>query len=283
MQFSLKEMAMRANPGRRKRAVTIRDIAPPATFATNLFQSAYKPVVLLWTRYAERIAAEYERSLSALTTDAPIDIQALLDEAGSDLERLFIILDAALRDWTLRVETWQRGKWRGAVLSATGVDLQTVLGPEDMRETLEQTIAWNTSLVRDVSEQTRKRISDAVFSGLTERQPAREVAKTIREATGMARDRSQRIAADQLSKLSGALADERRREAGLTVWEWVHSGKRHPRSWHVQRGGHYYSDDRARIGAEVDGKIVEAEPDRGDLPSRPPYCGCRARSVLVFD
>ena len=98
----------------------------------------------------------------------------------------------------------------------------------------------------------------------------------------MARDRSQRIAADQLSKLTGALADERRREAGLSTWEWVHSGKRHPRSWHVQRNGRYFSEDKAMIGREVDGKTVEAPPSADDLPSRPPYCGCRSRSVLVF-
>ena len=282
MRIDLTALARRAKNPRRK-SITIRDVAPPAMLATDLYQAAYKPVVALWTRYAERIAAEYERSLSALTTDAPVDIQALLDEAGSELDRLFIILDAALRDWTLKTEAWSRGKWRGAVLSATGVDLQTVIGPEDVRETLDSYLTWNTQLVRDVSAQTRQRISNAVFAGLQNRTPAREVAKEIREATGLARDRSLRIASDQLSKLSGALADERRREAGLTVWEWVHSGKRHPRSWHVQRNGRYYSDDRARIGTEVDGKTVEAEPDRGDLPSRPPYCGCRARSVLVFD
>jgi predicted DCC family thiol-disulfide oxidoreductase YuxK len=282
VRFDLTELARRARNPRRK-SIAIRDAAPPTVLATNLYLAAYKPVVAQWTRYAERIAAEYERSLSAITTDAPIDIQALLDEAGSVLERLFIILDAALREWTLRVETWQRGKWRGAILSATGVDLQTVIGPEDVRETLESYLRWNTELVRDVSGQTRQRISNAVFAGLQNRTPAREVAAQIREATGLARDRSQRIAADQLSKLTGALADERRREAGLTTWEWRHSGKRHPRSWHVQRNGRYYSEDKAMIGKVVDGKTVEAPPSADDLPSRPPYCGCRSRSVLILD
>lgn len=280
-RFDLHAMAMRANPGRRKRVVPIRDIAPPATYASDLF-AIYKPVVALWTRYAERIAAEYERTLSALTTDAPADIQALLDEAGSELERLFIVLDAALRDFSLRVEAYQRGKWRGAVLSASGVDLQTVIGPEDVRETLESYLTWNTQLVRDVSAQTRQRISNSVFSGLQNRTPAREVAKEISEATGLARDRSLRIASDQLSKLTGALADERRREAGLDVWRWRHSGKRHPRESHRDRNNELYTDNRALVGKKVDGQVIRAAPEEKDRPSRPPYCGCRAQSELIF-
>ncbi|RSV15813.1 hypothetical protein CA235_07415 [Sphingomonas sp. ABOLF] len=251
--------------------------------ATDLYQAAYKPVVALWARYAERIAAEYERSLSALTTDAPVDIQALLDEAGSELERLFIILDAALRDWTLRVEAWQRGKWRGAVLSATAVDLQTVIGPEDVRETLESYLTWNTQLVRDVSAQTRQRISNAVFAGLQNRAPAREVAKEIREATGLARDRSLRIASDQLSKLSGALADERRREAGLDVWRWRWSHKKNGRAEHIARDGGLYTDNPALVGKSVGGEVIRAAPERGDRPSQKPYCGCRAQSELIFE
>lgn len=216
-------------------------------------------------------------------TDSPEDLQARLDAASSELERLFILLDSALRDWTVRTEAWHRDKWRGAVLSATGVDLGTMLGPEDVRETLASYLAWNSDLVRDVSAQTRKRISDAVFSGLQNRTPAREVAKSIREATGLARDRSQRNAADQLSKVSSALADERRRQAGISYWKWRHSGKLHPRVRHQDRDGNIYADTAAGAGGEVEGKTVLAPPEANDLPGRQPFCGCRSQSVLVLD
>jgi len=260
-------MAMRANPGRRKRTVTFRDITPPATLATNLFQSGYSPVIAMWTRYADRIIAEYERTLSELITDAPADINATLDAADSELQRLLLILRPAMRDWTVRVEGWFRGKWIGAALAASKVDLTTLLGPEDVQQTLEQVLEWNTNLVVDVSTQTRQRISNAVFAGLTNRTPAREVARDIREATGMARDRSLRIASDQLQKLSGALASERRRQASLTLWEWRSSHKKHFRREHAARDGKVYTDETAPK----------------DLPSQLPYCGCRERAVLTFE
>ncbi|TKD52117.1 hypothetical protein FBR43_05160 [Sphingomonas baiyangensis] len=265
----------------RRRAIPIRDIAPPATLASSLYAS-YSRVVQLWQRRAERIIAEYERTVDSMTTDSPADIQGEIEQAQSEFERLFLDIVPELHDWVIRTEAWTRGQWRGAVLSATGVDLSTLLGPEDVRDTLESYIAWNTDLIRDVSAQTRKRIGDRIFSGLTERKPAREVAREIREAVAMSRDRSLRVASDQLSKLTSNLAAERRREAGLSVFEWRHSRKRHPRTEHQARDGNYYSEDPALVGKRVDGKTIRADPPRGDRAGMPPFCGCRERSVLVF-
>lgn len=282
-RFNLAAMTKRRNPGLRRKSVRLRDIVPPATLATDLYRSAYAPVVQAWSEAADRIIAEYARTLAQITHDAPADVQGQVDQAASLLQRLILSLTPSLRRWALRVEGWYRGKWRGAVLSATGVDLQTMIGPEDVRDTLEATIARNVALVRNVSDQAQARIADAVFRGLTQRLPANDVAKEIRGAVDMARTRARNIAADQLSKLSGALADERRREAGLPIWEWVHSGKRHPRSWHLARNGNYYSDDPGAVGTEVDGKTVNAPPEESDRPSRPPFCGCRSLGVVVFE
>lgn len=265
MRYDLAAMARRQRNVRR-RSVTLRDIVPPATLATDLYQAAYRPIIELWQRATPRILAEYERTIAAMTTDSPADVQREIDEADTLLQRLVLLLRPALTDWVTRVEAWQRGKWRGAVLSATGVDLQTLIGPEDARETLETALEWNVNLVRDVGEQARQRISNAVFDGLRNRTPAREVATSISEATGMARRRSLGIASDQLTKLTSSLASERRREAGLDKWEWRHSGKRHPREDHRARNGKQYTDETAPK----------------DLPGRLPYCGCRELAVLEF-
>jgi len=276
VRYDLPALARRATNPRRK-SVAFRDIIPPASLATNLFQSGYAPIVAMWTRYADRIIAEYERSLSALTTDAPADINATLEQADTELQRLLLVLRPAMRDWTVRVEGWFRGKWIGAALAASKVDLATLLGPEDVQQTLEQVLEWNTNLVVDVSTQTRQRISNAVFAGLTNRTPAREVARDIREATGMARDRSLRIAADQATKLTSALAEERQRQAGISQVEWKSSHKRHARPHHAARDGKVYDLD---THTPVDGG--EAVP-ADDWVGRPPYCGCRSLARLTFE
>lgn len=280
MKFDLRAMARRS---RRKSFVVFRDIRPPATFASDLFAAVYAPAVAIWTRRTDAILAEYERSLSALTTDAASDINGQLDQAENEFLRLVLSLRAAMDEWAYRVERWQRGKWIGAALAASDVDLSTMLTVNDVAQPLEAAIEWNVSLVKDVSAQTRQRIGTAVFDGLRNRTPAREVAAKVREATGMARDRSTRIASDQLSKLTAALNTERRTQAGLSVYSWRHSGKLHARVWHKDRDGNLYSSDPDMIGRVVEGKTVSQEVAADDRPGRPPFCGCRELSVLVFD
>ncbi len=280
MKYDLKAMIQRSAKVRRK-AIVIRDTPMPAVLASDLYAAGYKPVLALIDRYAAIVNAEYQRSLSALITDSGDDLTNIFERMGQELASLVLLLRPAMRDWTIRVENRSRAAWRGAVLSATNVDLQTMLGPEDVAQTLETTIAWNVALVRDVGEQARQKISSAVFSGLTNRTPARDVAKEIRTATGFARDRSLRIASDQLSRVSSTLADERRRAAGISTWEWIHSAKLHPRLAHIARNGHVYSDDKEDVGKMINGKTVEAVP-----PTRPGQeiaCGCRARSVISFE
>jgi hypothetical protein len=275
-------MARRARNPRRK-SITLRDIAPPAVMASDLYQAAYAPVVALWQRAGERIAVEYERTLSGMTRDSADDLRSLLEQATDEFARLFLLLRPGIAQWAIGVERWQRTKWRGAVLSATGVDVGTMIGPETARETLATYIEWNVALVKDVSAEAQKRISTAVFEGLTTRRPAREVAATIRESTAMTKRRSVGIASDQLSKATSALADERRREAGLDLWQWKHSMKLHPRAEHKVRDGDIYSDTSDAVGTTVEGKVVKAAPDDGDRPGRKPWCGCRSLGVLVFD
>lgn len=276
MRYDLATLARRQRNIRRS-SIVLRDIAPPSTLATDLFRGSYLPVITAWTDALPRIEAAYARTLSEITQDSPADVRAEIDGAAAAIDRLVLLLSPGLRSWTLRVEQWHRSRWRDAVLSATGVDLQTMIGAGDMRAPIETAIEWNTSLIRDVSDQARQRISNAVFDGLRNRTPAREVAKSIREAADMGRARSVRIASDQLSKLTGALAEERQREAGIEKVKYRHSGKLHPRTNHKARDGKIFY---LETHAPVDGG--PAVPN-GDWVQQPPFCGCRTQAVITFD
>lgn len=304
MNIDLAQMTRRArNP--RRTSIVIRDIVPPTMLATDLYRAVYAPVVAIWDRAGSSIIAEYQRTAdvnhsAAMTAplasasqsdsnpararfrDSAADIQASIDAAQSEFERLVLQLTAALDRWGISTERWSRNKWRDAVLAATGVDLGTLIGPEDVRATIAQYLEWNTALIRDVSAQARQRISNAVFSGLQNNAPVRDVARDIREATGMARRRSIGIAADQSSKITSALAAERRRQVGLTIYKYRHSGKRHPRAEHVARNGKLYGETRADAGGEVDGQRVNDPIPQGRRAGQEPWCGCREQGVLVL-
>lgn len=275
MKFNLATLARRQGL---KRSTTIRDIRPPAMFAVNLFNAAYVDIVKVWEEAAPLIIAEYRRSLSELTTDAPSDLENIFAEAERRTGAIFFSLKPAIERWTLFVERWHRQKWTAAVLSASRVDLSTMIGASDVRMSLETSIANNVGLVRSVSDETRLKMSQAVFDGFRNRTAADDVAKRIREVSGMGRARARRVAGDQLAKLTASLADERRRQAGMTEWEWLWSHKLHGREEHIARDGRVYSDDPANVGGTVNGKTIHAPPN--DRPAVLPYCGCRSRSVI---
>lgn len=272
MRYSLRTLWRRqANP--RRNEVVLRKVQVPSTFASDLYASAYRPVMAAWEGALPAIVAEYERSLAEIVTDSPTDTAAVIERVDATLAALLITIRARISEWSRRLELHHRRKWRGAVLTATKVDIGTLVGAGDMRMPLEAAIERNVALVRNVSEQARQRISDSVFRGFQRRAAPREVAKELRGAVEMGRRRALNIAADQTVKLASALNDERRREAGLTTWEWVHSGKLHPREEHVARNGKRYDDD-ARSGPH--------KPPE-DRPGEKPFCGCTSRAVLTLD
>lgn len=266
MKFDLAELARRKT-NRRKRVVTFRAILTTKAQGDSL-ALIYLRTVAIIAKHAPRVVEIFGRTLEQkLKTDSVDELSTEIDDMGRALNRLVLELTPDLRRWAFHVEQWHRGKWQRAVLDAVSVDLDTMLGSDDEGETIDAFVERNVALVRNVSEEARARIADSVFRGFQQRQPATVIAKEIREATGMARARSIRIASDQVTKLSSALDAERRRQAGLDEWKWRHSGKLHFRPAHLARDGHLYTDETAPA----------------DLPGQLPYCGCVAQAVLTFD
>jgi uncharacterized protein with gpF-like domain len=283
MRIPLAQMTKRARPASRKRAITLQPITLPATRATDLYRQAYAPIIEIWQNALPAIEAEYARSLSALQTDSAATLEAEIERSANLAGAVILSIRQRVEGWARLAEAYHRARWRRTVQAATTVDLATLIGPQDVRETLETVIARNVGLIRSVSDETRRRIGDAVFRGLQARTPPREVAKEIAQAVGMGRKRALRVAADQNVKLSSALNEERRRQAGIDSWTWVHSRKRHPRPEHEVRDGFLYSEDPTRVGSEYEGKLVRRPPDKADWPGQAPYCGCTSRAVLILE
>ncbi|KQX18406.1 MULTISPECIES: minor capsid protein [unclassified Sphingomonas] len=257
-----------------RRAVTLRPIVPTQAMATDL-AAVYAPAWQVWRDHSAAIMAAYDPTPLAMD-GAPLTMDATIhdspDQAASEIEstardflsRLIVEITPALRRWAVRAEQIHREKWAAAIEAGTGVDLSTVLLAGETRETVEAFVARNVALVRNVSDQAQSRISDAVFRGYQNRTPAREVAKEVREATGMGRARAVRIAGDQNAKLSAALDLQRQAEAGLDQYRWRHSHKAHPRAVHKAR----------------DGKLFKLGEPAGDTPGQAPFCGCRAQAWI---
>jgi SPP1 gp7 family putative phage head morphogenesis protein len=257
-----------------RRDVTLRPIEPTQAHAKEL-AALYLPIVRAWAEGIEAIMAGYTLpTVDALTLDEPADQQAAIDRTAEEVSRLIVAFGVGIERLAVRIEQWHRAKWIAGVKAGTKVDLSTVLTAQPVRETLEAWIARNVALVTDISDQAKGRISDAVFRAYQNRTPTRELARELREAVGMARSRAIRVAADQNTKLSGALDAERMAEAGVEWFKWRHSAKRHPRENHLARNGNIYD---LKTGKRRGGGETIPSDDR---PGMQPYCGCRAQAWL---
>lgn len=253
-----------------RKPIVLANIKPTQAQATDLF-AIYAKAITVWLAAQQKIVAEYEHTLSGMTKDSPATTGDAIDAVAAEIQRLVLLLTPDLRRWALSVEKVQRGKWVQSVLSASDVDLNTILTAGDVEDTVQASLNWNVSLIRDVSDETRKRIANIVFAGFQQRTPAAEISRQITDAITMGRDRAIRIAADQTTKLGSQLNEARQKQAGLSKYKWRHSAKRHPRSWHLHRDGQIFP-------WEGEGSIA---PD--DQPGVPPWCGCVAQGVITFD
>jgi SPP1 gp7 family putative phage head morphogenesis protein len=287
MNFSLAAMAARKRKSRKP--ITFAPIHTTKAQADSL-ASIYLMMIEAWGRAHEILGDAYRREMvrlsdSALTTDSAEDLGATNDAIAQAINRLILELTPQLRRWAVRTEEWHRGKWVRAVLAGAQVDLDLIIGAADVRETVGAWLVRQTSLIRDVNEQARGKVADAVLRGYQQRLPVSEVMKDVREATGFARARARRIAADQTSTLSAALDNERQRQAGINVVKYRHSGKKHPREEHKARDGKLYELDTWREVRFVNGKKVYGADtiEADDRPGIPPFCACVTAAVLVFE
>lgn len=272
VRFDLEKIVKRLRPSQ-SRDIILRDITPTGTHRRQL-ERIYLAVSRAWFRACQtRVIPAYQRELNRVRVPQP---GIIMDDTGSlaaalqgiaqEIDRLILELTPSLRNYVVAVERWHRQKWV-ASLTPVGVTLETLIGPDDVAETMETVLQRNVSLIRSISSEARSRIEGIIFRGFTNRTPTRQVAKEISEAVGMARKRALRVASDQLAKLSSDLDTERMRQAGIDAWEWVHSGKVHYREEHKRRHGKRYSFTNPPA----------------DMPGELPYCGCKKRAVLEFE
>jgi SPP1 gp7 family putative phage head morphogenesis protein len=230
--------------------------------------SIYLRVLKLWEEAAQRIASAYGSSLdNDGPSNGPGDAAREIDATAVQAQTLMILLPTILATWASRAEKVHQVKWVRAVMAATKVDIGPMLAPSDMTAILKASADWNAALVKDVSGQIQRQISNIVFSGFQSKTSVYEVAKEINKTTGIARRRARNVAYDQINKLGAALNRARREQAGIDSYMWQHSAKLHARPTHLARNGMIFKNNDPRI-------------PKGDRCSEPPFCGCHERAVI---
>lgn len=263
-QIPLREIVKRRNP--RLRKLRLRPIQTTKSQEKAL-ASIYLRPVRVWEANRQRIVDEYARQVvrDGLTRDNEW-VRSIISAIVGEISVELTFWELLLAGWSESVVQWHTRRIIANLKYAAKVDLGDMLTEADVADTVEAVLARNAALIRDVSEQTRARISDIVFRGMTAQTPTRDVAKQIGAATGMARKRSLRIAMDQTNKLSAALDRQRLRQLGFDGVEWRHSHKRNFRPEHKARDGKFF---------RWDDTVMKTDP-----PGHAPFCGCMSVGAM---
>lgn len=239
----------------------------PTSAQINDLARLYLEIVQVWVNAKPAIVAEYSRSLAGMTTDSPVDMEALIQvTADTATHTINATFTAGMQAWLTRFQRWHMNTLIAKLRYASGVDLTNQLFAADVAPTIEDVLVRNVALVRSVSDQTRARIADIVFRGFQERKPVAKVSRELTDALGMSRRRSLRIARDQAAKLSATLDQDRQQQLGAKGFQWQSSGKLHFRPEHKARDGKYYA--------------WNSSVAKNDPPGRAINCGCKARAVF---
>lgn len=268
MRVDVAELARRATNRRRKNVILP---AIETTYAQEQeLARLYLAVIKAWMRAIRfYVMPAYTASIAEakqLRLDNAVDIATAIDVAESRAVTATLNFTPDFTQWAERVNMWHLRRTVSSIKYAANVDLETMIAAGDTRMTIEASLARNTSLIRNVSDDVRNRIADIVFRGYQARTPVRDIAREIAEAADMVRKRARRIASDQTVKLAASLDRERHAQLGITKFLWRHSGKVHYRPEHLAR----------------DNKVFEWDSPVGtqDPPGWLPFCGCKAQAVI---
>ena len=212
----------------------------------------------------ELILPTYRRRI---TTDAD-------EDSFNSLRALLNAMVRAVTDQVnqlLRLEGRRHTRaWMSSAKRTFGVDLSAVVREEDLEGYLEQAALRNASLIRGLSDDILKRISQETSSALIAGQSAAQLQQRLKQQLGVADSRARLIARDQTSKLTSDLNRIRHQQAGIDTYIWRTSQDERVRERHRNLEGRVYKYGEP-TGAE-----------EGLPPGQPINCRCVAQAVVKF-
>lgn len=264
MPYNLQNLATRAR--------TWRTIEPTAALQSDLFSIGYRPILQAWQNAAAAMLPAYAAALVSGSVD---ELAAEEQSHAQEIAALLLFIQwsayfARLEAWHRRkwlastanaagvdvapylavpngvpatpnratrraTASGLRAAAREAVRVQRGA-VGVVSGLSGIDAVLGNAVAANASLVRSVSEQTRARIANAVFNGVTAKTPVEDVALEISKGLALSKKRALRIAKNEVTQATKALNKFRIEEAGFTSAAWSHSHlPEHPRILHIKR------------------------------------------------
>jgi len=254
--YSLPAMIARA----RIRPRPFRQIKPTEALRSTM-AAPFVLIVRAWQAERAAIVTAYDSARTSGDTSA---LLRALDAASERVAAAVKSAEARLPDAAARVEQWHRGQWIQRIKAATGLDVSHLTGAREVRNDIEDTVAWARRLADDVSRKVKNDLTSGLLGDLTARKPTATASATATDVLAKAKRRGLGIGVDQTDKLVTAMSRSRRRAAGIDRFRWRHTPHlRFPRPEHVARDNRVYSErnaPRAPVRSAVIGQPVAPYP-----------------------
>ena len=179
-----------------------------------------------------------------------------LDSWSDDLDALFLYLahssEALIAPIVLKlpsiyasVSKFNDQQWRLVVKAGTGISIPSATGAPGLvspfrdiasrfgigvdvyrsepwlAELQKNWVSQNTSLIKSVPTQYMARVEQIVRTGVMSGTSSREIAKQVKDASGVSDRRAKILARDQVGKANGELTQHRQTDLGVKEYTWV--------------------------------------------------------------
>lgn len=236
-----------------------------------------------------------------------------LDSWSDDVDALMLYLlqfsEALISPVVLRlpatyssISVWNDRQWRLVVKAGTGLDIASAASVPGMgtmsdparlfkrfgmgidlyrqepwlAELQKNWVAQNTSLIKSVPTQYLSKVEQIVRSGVINGTASREIAKQVKDVSGVTDRRAKIIARDQVNKANGELTKYRQTDLGVEEYKWVTAHDERVRGNPAGRFPSAVPSHYAR-----DGKVFEwGKPPEGGHPGMAVLCRCFASPVF---
>ena len=271
MAYDLKEMARQS--GVRRRRIQMRPIEP-----SRGLEAQYRRVMLsMLNELAEYVRAEIlpavERERAALTQD---DIGERLGERFSGMRRLVERLFGTAEDMTSRIFTaaaqQHTERFTQAIRSAIGIDMGVILSASPgLEERISLAVVRNVELIRNLGEDTERRVAEAITRNLSQGGTAENLRKELTEQFGIEQRRAELIARNEMANVNSQLNEYRQKEAGIEEYVWRTGRDERVRPLHAELEGQKFRWDKP------------GPAEGGAHPGEAINCRCSAIPVIELD
>jgi len=189
-------------------------------------------------------------------------------------------------------------QWSEAIRSAIGIDMRSVLqASPGLEDRISLAVARNVELIRNLAEDTERRVAEAITRNLSQGGSARDLSRELTEQFGIEQRRANLIARNEVGNVNSLLNEYRQEEAGIEFYTFRTSDDERVRgapggkyenavpSHHVMEGKVCRWDDPTVYRNESTGKW-EARSTIGGVEQHPGFainCRCTGSPLIDFD